>query len=151
MMGRIEITSQADVRMKTSLFLITAAAVAIAVPAQASDLGWESQGSFRVSVTIAPLGAALGAAQGGAQGLWTIGGGGRGLMLDAPKEIGAGEAREMALFAAQTSALTVTSSDLEVSYNGTKSDRGLNRLGFVLKARDDRAKGRPATLVISTL
>lgn len=140
--------------MKISSMLAAAALALVAGTAQASELGWQSSGSFNVSVTIAPLGGALAASQAGAQGLWSIGGGNRGLMVAVPTTVAAGQPGELALFATQTGALTIRSLSpgLLVSRGGATSDRGLSRQAFKLTV--DEANPRSGTsglVVISSL
>lgn len=138
--------------MKISLIAVASLATAFSMPVQAADLGWESQGSFSVRVTIAPIGVALKAAQNGANGLWTIKGD-QGLMINAPNTLGAGKTGEMSLYATHAQALVVTSlsDELEVSHSGTDHESGFNRAAFILKARDGVTPRSSGTLVISTL
>lgn len=141
-------------RMKIRMMLAAAAVALTAGSAHASELGWQSSGSFNVRVTIAPLGGALAASQAGAQGLWSIGAGNRGLMVSTPNDVIAGQPGELALFATQTSALTIQSLSpgLSVSRAGSTWDRGLSRQAFTLNVNDaSSAATQPGLVVISTL
>ena len=137
--------------MKKSIGLAIAIATLGAGTAQSADLSWESSASLRIRVTIAPVGAALAAADAGAAGLWTIGAGGRGLMIDAPPSLVAGEPTELALLAVQTGALHVMSlsPDVTVLRAAASTDRGFGRQAFTLFSTA-RSANDAALIVIST-
>ena len=141
--------------MKTLMILTSVATLLTAGVAQAGDLGWTSSGSMNVTVTIAPLGGAIAASEAGAQGLWSIGAGNRGLMIQAPSEIETGTATEVSLFAAQTGALTIRplSPNVTVYRGETASDRGFSRQSFDLKLKDknDHSDRGKALYVVSTI
>lgn len=137
--------------MKKSIGLAIVVATLGAGTAQSADLGWESSASLRIRVTIAPVGAALAAADAGAAGLWTIGAGGRGLMIDAPPSLTTGEPTELALLAVQTGALNVRSMspDVTVSRAAASTDRGFGRQAFTLLSTA-RSPSEAALIIIST-
>lgn len=140
--------------MKNLTMLVAAVVAMTAGSAQASELGWQSSGSFNISVTIAPLGGALAASQAGAQGLWSIGPGNKGLMVAAPATITSGRTGELALFATQTGGLTIRSlsPSLSVSRAGSTWDKGLSRQAFILAVDGVASDAEPTgTIVISTL
>lgn len=134
------------------LLILAAALAAMAQPAAASDLGWESAGSFQVRVTIGPIAAPLAAAQSGAIGLWSMSNGSRGLMLQAPSDLKAGEAAEVGLYAMRTGGLTVRAmgSNLRVRRGEARPDRDFARQAFTIEAAPGLCS-QSGVYVISTL
>jgi len=122
--------------------ILPIAAAAFATSAPAQTLGTSSTGSFNVTVVLAPIGPAIAASRAGANGLWTVTGGGRGLMVHAPETIASGATVNVSIYAPSTDAITIrpAQANLRVQRTGLVPQYGFDRQDFSIRGGDALAR-----------